>query len=125
VVFGIRQLAGSRPKTFSSGPRPPRGLHPHERDVVRAEFTAPDRKKGWATVIRLAGAPTDAYLLELKGLDEQATYRITLDNTGKTEDVPGARLMQEGILIRPPANPRSELILLERIALPGVPEKKR
>jgi hypothetical protein len=93
-------------------------------DWIAMEFTSPDRTKGWATVIRLGGTPTDTYLLKPKGIHEQATYRVTFDNTGKTEEIPGVRLMRAGLLIQPLANPRSELIVLEQIRPPGVPGKK-
>ena len=88
------------------------------------EFTSPDRKKGWGTVIRLANATPDAYLLKPKGLNERTTYRVTFDNAGRTEDIPGAKLAREGLSIRPPADPRSELVLFEQIGQPGVPGSK-
>ena len=93
-------------------------------DWLAMEFTSPDRTKGWATVIRLGGTPTDAYVLKLKGIDPQATYRVTFDNTGKTEVVPGTKLMREGLLIQSLTDPRSELMVLEQIGPPGVPDKK-
>jgi hypothetical protein len=79
------------------------------------EFTAPDRTKGWATVIRLAGAPTEGYLLKLKGIDEHAPYRVAFDNMGKTEDLAGYQLKREGLMICLPNNRGSELILLKQI----------
>ena len=33
------------------------------------EFASPDRRKGWATVVRLSNSVWDAYLLKPKGLD--------------------------------------------------------
>lgn len=89
------------------------------------EFASPDRTKGWATVIRLAGGPTDAYLLRLKGLDAQAAYHVTFDNTGKTEAVAGVKLMCEGLRLQSLASPRSELILLEQIGFSESSEKNR
>ena len=77
------------------------------------EFTSPDRSKGWATVIRLSGDAADAYLLKLKGLDAEKNYRVTFDNTGNVETIPGVKLMTEGLRIQPPAKPCSEFLLFE------------
>jgi len=96
------------------------------------EFTSPDKKKGWATVIRLSQtrgksmnlpwhlplhlrrpAAPDSYLLKPKGLNADKNYRVTFDNTGNVETHSGAKLMAEGLLIRTPANPSSELLLFE------------
>jgi hypothetical protein len=88
------------------------------------EFTSPDRTKGWGTVIRLDDATEGAYLLQPKGLNEQATYRVTFDNAGKTADIHGAELSHEGLSICPPADPRSELVLFEQIGPPELPESK-
>ena len=96
------------------------------------EFTSPDKKKGWATVIRISQtrgksmnlpwhlplhlrrpAAPDSYLLKPKGLNADKNYRVTFDNTGNVETHSGAKLMAEGLLIRTPANPSSELLLFE------------
>ncbi len=79
------------------------------------EFASPDRNSAWAVVIRLAGATGEAYLLKPKGLNEKAAYRVTFDNAGKSEIIPGTKLAQEGLLIRPPAEARSELLLLRAL----------
>ena len=90
-------------------------------DWLAMEFTSPDRKKGWGTVIRLANDPRDSYVLKPRGLDEKTTYRVTFDSTGKTEHIPGGRLAREGLSIRPQADSRSELVLFEPIGQPVVP----
>lgn len=88
------------------------------------EFASPDRTKGWATVVRLTGGPKEAYVLRLKGVDAKLDYRVTFDNTGKTQSLPGGQLMREGLRIRPPTNPRSEFILLEQVSSSASPEMK-
>jgi hypothetical protein len=87
-------------------------------DWFAMEFTSPDRTKGWATVVRLSDirwgkTGPDAYRLTPKGLDPKRSYAVTFDNRGATEVIPGALLAGEGLLIRPPASPRSELLLFE------------
>jgi len=64
-------------------------------------------------------------LLRLKGLDAQAAYHVTFDNTGKTEAVAGVKLMCEGLRLQSLASPRSELILLEQIGFSESSEKNR
>jgi hypothetical protein len=88
------------------------------------EFASPNRTKAWATVIRLAGGPSEAYALRLKGVDAKLTYRVTFDNTGRTESLPGGQLMRGGLPVQPPSSPRSELILLEQTGFSESSEKK-
>jgi alpha-galactosidase len=88
------------------------------------EFASPDKRRGWATVIPLATGQ-DRYLLRLRGVDEARRYRITLDNSGKTFDSPGADLRASGIELTFSAgdatvrtqekHPASELVLLEAV----------
>jgi alpha-galactosidase len=77
------------------------------------EFTSPDRRKGWATVVRLSSSVSDAYLLKPKGLDRDQNYLVTLENTGQVDAVSGAKLMTDGLRIQLPADRRSELVLFE------------
>jgi alpha-galactosidase len=82
-------------------------------DWFAMEFAAPDRSKGWATVIRLSRSGPDTYLLKPKGLDPARTYEVTRDNLGKTETVSGAVLSREGVNVHVPTRPLSELLLFE------------
>jgi alpha-galactosidase len=78
------------------------------------EFTSQDKSKGWATIIRLAkGSAT--YHLNLKGLDGKRRYRVTFDNTGKTEEMDASTLAQKGLEIRTRADAASELMLFEAL----------
>ena len=77
------------------------------------EFTSPDKTQGWATIIRITKETQGGYLLRLKGLDRRKQYRVTSDNTGKSEVVAGDKLMDEGLKIEPPAGAHSELLLFE------------
>jgi len=82
-------------------------------DWLAMEFTSPDRSKGWATIIRLAKNDSDTYLFKPKGLDGKKRYRVTFDNTGKTEEMDGSTLAREGLSIQPPQERASELLLFE------------
>jgi alpha-galactosidase len=78
------------------------------------EFAAPDTQKAWAVIIRLAKTEVGPYVLKPKGLDPQSMYRVTFDNTGKTEQIEGASLMESGLAIQPGADRESELLLFEK-----------
>lgn len=77
------------------------------------EFAAPDRQKAWAVVIRLVKTESGPYVLRLKGLDPQKKYRVTLDNTGKSELLAGTDLMERGLAVPLSASSESELLLFE------------
>ena len=78
------------------------------------EFAAPDMQKAWAVIIRLAKTELGSYVLRPKGLDAQTKYRVTFDNSGKTESLEGSTLMQNGLAVQPGADRESELLLFER-----------
>ena len=82
-------------------------------DWFAMEFGTPDRTKSWAVIIRLSKMTSETYLLRLKGLDRSKKYRVTFDNTGKTETLEGTTLTRDGLLIWPPTDRASEMLLLE------------
>jgi len=77
------------------------------------QFSSPDKTKAWATIIRLANEAPGAYRFQPKGLEPKKTYRVTFDNTGRTERTPGASLMRDGLAVPVPSDPKSELVLFE------------
>ncbi|MBI2843687.1 MAG: alpha-galactosidase [Armatimonadetes bacterium] len=77
------------------------------------EFTSPDKKKGWALIIRLSDRDSESYLFKPKGLNAKIRYQMTFDNIRTSRVMTGAELMRSGIDIHPPAEPRSELLLFE------------
>ena len=83
-------------------------------DWFAMEFTSPNKTKGWATIIRLSDKAGNEYLLKPKGLDAKRQYRVTFDNTGKTETISGSQLTRDGINVQIPKEPCSELLLFER-----------
>jgi len=77
------------------------------------EFAAPDRTKGWATIVRLGKDEADTYLFKPGGLSPGKAYQVTFDSIGTTVTVDGLRLTQEGLKIRLESVGSSELLLLE------------
>jgi alpha-galactosidase len=77
------------------------------------EFASADGKKGWATIIRLSKNGSDTYVLKPKGLDQNRTYSVILDNTGGTKSMDGANLMSTGLRIDSKSDRASELVLFE------------
>ena len=77
------------------------------------EFAAPNRSKGWATIVRMAGGDSDFYLFRPRGLDPARNYRVTFDSTRTTAVVSGLHLIQEGLRLRLESTFSSELLLFE------------
>lgn len=82
-------------------------------DWFAMEFSSPDRKKGWATVIRLAATNRAEYSLCLKGVDSTRNYNVTSDNTGATSRFSGSHLSRNGLPIRLGPGQNSEVVLYE------------
>ncbi len=82
------------------------------------EFTSPNGREGWATIVRLNKQKPNTYLFKAKGLNPAAKYQVTSDNTGKTTEMDGGRLMQEGVSVHTTADVASELLLFKtKVAL--------
>jgi alpha-galactosidase len=104
------------------------------------EFAAPDRSKGWATIIRMRNGPGDMfvhkygnevvndpvattsplwqaehYRFKPHGLDPARTYRLTFDSLGTSVTMDGLRLIQEGIELQLENVGMSELLLFEAV----------
>jgi hypothetical protein len=77
------------------------------------EFASADGKKGWVTIIRLSKSGSDTYVLKPKGLDQNRTYSVILDNTGETKSIDGSNLMSTGLRIDSKSDRASELVLFE------------
>jgi hypothetical protein len=82
-------------------------------DWFAMEFSSPDRRKGWATLIHLSSTEPDAYIFQPKSLDGAKEYRLSFDNSGTVAVYKGARLMREGLKIQLPSGRASELIRWE------------
>jgi hypothetical protein len=66
-------------------------------------------------VFRLAGAPSDEYHLQPRGLDLARRYRVTLDNSGHTWEAAGHELAGHGLHVRVPGVLQSELLLFHAV----------
>ncbi len=77
------------------------------------EYTAPDRSKGWATIVRIGPTDSDTYIFKPRGLDRGKTYRVTFDSTGETVSQDGMELIRDGLPIRLESVMSSELLLFE------------
>ena len=77
------------------------------------EFSSPDKRKGWATIVRVGYTDDDGYLFKPKGLDLGKTYRVTFDSTGSSIDVRGLELVRDGLAIPLESRIESELLLFE------------
>ncbi|MBI2842512.1 MAG: alpha-galactosidase [Armatimonadetes bacterium] len=77
------------------------------------EYASPDRKKGWATIIRLGESDSDTYVLKPKGLNPGKKYKVTFDGQGTQAVVDGLTLMQSGLPVHLQAIMSSELLLFE------------
>ncbi len=77
------------------------------------EYAAPDRSKGWATIIRIGTSDSPEYIFKPRGLDPGRTYRVTFDSTGCKATVAGMELIRDGIPVRLETLASSELLLFE------------
>jgi alpha-galactosidase len=84
-------------------------------DWIVLEAASPDASKDYAGVFRLPDAEGDIYRLRARGLDASKNYKVTLDNTGESFNMPGAKLKFEGIPIRVSSMYHSELVLFEAV----------
>jgi hypothetical protein len=82
-------------------------------DWLAMEFASPDRRKGWATIIRLSKNEPNTYRLTPKSLDGAKEYRVSFDNAGTSVAYGGAQLMRDGVTIQLPPGRESELLLWE------------
>jgi len=77
------------------------------------EFAAPDRSKGWATIVRIGKTESDTYLFKPRSLDRGKQYQVTFDSTGETVMLGGWELVRDGLPIRLETVMSSELLLFE------------
>ena len=75
------------------------------------EYASPDRRRAWATIISFPDNPSTVYHFVPKGLDLKKTYKVTFDNTGRTDTVAGSSLMRDGLQVETGVDQGSELLL--------------
>jgi hypothetical protein len=85
-------------------------------DWIGWQFHRPDLGKGMVQVFRRENSIYRAVDLTLRGLDPEATYRITdQDNPSATRDVRGQELLEPGLPLEIHTRPGSLLFTYERI----------
>lgn len=77
------------------------------------EFTAPSRDKGWVTIVRIGESDSDHFVFRPRGLDIGKRYQVTVDSTGDTFEIEGAKLASDGWPVRLETMGMSELLLLQ------------
>jgi len=77
------------------------------------EYAAPDRSKGWATIIRVGPSESDTYVFKPRGLRRGKKYRVTIDSIDETFITDGLTLITNGLPARLESLSRSELFLFE------------
>lgn len=77
------------------------------------EYAAPDRGKGWATIVRIGASDSDTYRFKPRGLDVGKTYQVTFDSRGETATLGGVELIRDGCPVRLEPVMSSELLLFE------------
>ena len=86
-----------------------------EGDWVVLECASPDGGRGYVGVFRLGGATEDAYHLYPKGLDVSKRYRVTYDTSGRSREMDGGMLVDQGLRVVVPGGFTSELLLFEAV----------
>jgi alpha-galactosidase len=69
--------------------------------------------------------PSDDFALRLRDLDPARTYRVTTEDGEPFGNLPGSRLMDEGIRIRLRARQSAELLTLSPVLLPASSHESR
>jgi alpha-galactosidase len=77
------------------------------------QFDRPDLGQGIVLAFRRGGSDT-ALTVKLHGLEPDARYVVTDRNTGKTNEMPGAEMMAQGLALDLPEAPGSALITYRR-----------
>lgn len=84
-----------------------------ENDFVVLELASSDRTRGMVGIFSPAIPQKEAVVVCPRGLSAAKRYRVTLDNSGDSFLMTGARLQNEGLRVYLPAALSSELILLQ------------
>jgi hypothetical protein len=79
------------------------------------EFDSPDRRRGWATLVKLYDGP-DWYVFKPRGLDPGRSYKVTIDSLRTETVVSGLALSTQGLPVRLESPEDSELLLFEEVA---------
>ncbi len=78
---------------------------------VVLEYASSDSQKDLGWLFRTSESGESTFIFRPRGLDLSKTYDVTLSNSGTTIEIPGYRLLQDGIPVRLEGNLTSELLI--------------
>jgi alpha-galactosidase len=78
------------------------------------QFDQPTRGEGMVQVFRRAESPYESARFALRGLEADAQYTLTDLDSGRTQQLAGRVLMQEGLLVTIPQRPQAVVILYQK-----------
>jgi alpha-galactosidase len=80
---------------------------------VVLEYASPDSRRAVAALFRTSGVGDSTYVFIPRGLDAGRDYRVSFGNSGQTVEVPGLRLVEQGIRVRIERPMGSELLIFD------------
>ncbi len=87
------------------------------------QFDRPEQGEGMVQAFRRAESMYESGRMPLRGLEPEAPYTVTNLDTGKSEQIGGLQLMQEGLLIVAPLRPSAAVYLYKREVPEGAAEQ--
>ena len=75
------------------------------------EYATPDARQSLGWIFRTSEQGNSIYRFVPRGLDLSKNYEVTFSNSGQTVEIPGYRLLQDGIPVRLEGNLTSELLI--------------
>lgn len=102
-------------REFYYGDYYPLTVYSQARDVWMAyQLDRPEKGQGLVVALRRPQSPYEAARFPLRGLAEQATYRVTNLDTGAQTTQAGKALLRDGLEVQVETQPGSVLLLYER-----------
>lgn len=78
---------------------------------VVLEYATTDSQRAVAALFRTSQQGEPVFRFHPRGLDLSRTYQVSFGNSGQTIEIPGSRLLQDGIPVRLEANLGSEMLI--------------
>ena len=79
------------------------------------QFDRPDLKAGFVMAFRRPGSPYESARFKLAGLDPKARYSVKNLDTGRSSEITGDKLMDEGITLTLKEQPDSAVMVYKRM----------
>ncbi|MBI3666568.1 MAG: alpha-galactosidase [Acidobacteria bacterium] len=86
---------------------------------VVLEYAAPESDRAVAALFRTSQEGDPTFRFRPRGLDVARTYRVTFGNGDKAVEMPGLRLIEEGIPVRLEAALTSQMLIFEAVPAPA------